>query len=926
MFLKNLELYGFKSFADKTHLDFSEGITSLLGPNGCGKSNIVNAIQWVLGEQSTKTLRASRMDDVIFNGTDKRKPMQFAEVALTIDNSTHILNSDATEIEIKRRIFRNGGSNEYFLNRQQCNLRDIRDLFMDTGVGKTAYSILAQGKIDEILLQNPDQRRSLFEEAAGISRFKADSIVAERNLEKTNENIAQVEVILKETHRTYETKKTQAEKAAKARVLREQRFSLEVDVQLNSIKTYRQMQENFRKQFADSQEQLSQLQQQTKDDTDRLASLQEEMKQHGAARINCQIAQKELNTKQQGLNEQLDMLTRHYQELFLEKQQYEAKAADYKSRLDMAQEALDEQNEKMEEINDRLDEVNGRLERNKQLLLSTNAEIELENGRIGEGEQQALAFQKQLEDLQATLGQLTDVIVVQLDQKLKDSGYSAESKEQAERQFKSLLESLKQTARSGDKVSLESLERLSALFDEFVSHVPTFLDELVAPEGIIGQKHQIDSQMNEVKERIGSMREHVEELQAKLRELQGNVQLYTDAINQDNILKTELDARKNGLSALIEQMEKNNDDLKFQYADMVQSGQTATSRIGTTQDQIRDLEELGEEGKRKLAELNDTLRVEEETIGSLESQIVQIRESQNKAIDTINRLRDVVTKSQANIEALDTQVTGVYNSFFENYGKSLKEYDSRLKDDSLEDYSIIRGRLESVKKELDSMGGINQMAEDEFNDVKKQYEFLSKQMDDLEKAKSDLEGVVEDIKKRSADLFLDTYRQISQNFQELYRKLFGGGRAELRLVDPDPGKVLETGIDIFAQPPGKKLVNLTALSGGERSMTAVALLFATYMVKASPFCILDEIDAALDDRNIGNFLAVLQGFAEKSQFIIITHNKHTVLGSSSMLGVTQIEAGVSTTVSYKLARVEGKPVIMDAENKTVDFTADGKRK
>ena len=224
------------------------------------------------------------------------------------------------------------------------------------------------------------------------------------------------------------------------------------------------------------------------------------------------------------------------------------------------------------------------------------------------------------------------------------------------------------------------------------------------------------------------------------------------------------------------------------------------------------------------------------------------------------------------------------------------------------------------------MGGINQMAEDEFNDVKKQYEFLSKQMDDLEKAKSDLEGVVEDIKKRSADLFLDTYRQISQNFQELYRKLFGGGRAELRLVDPDPSKVLETGIDIFAQPPGKKLVNLTALSGGERSMTAVALLFATYMVKASPFCILDEIDAALDDRNIGNFLAVLQGFAEKSQFIIITHNKHTVLGSSSMLGVTQIEAGVSTTVSYKLARVEGKPVIMDAENKTVDFTADGKRK
>lgn len=212
MFLKCLDLQGFKSFADKTHLDFTDGITSLLGPNGCGKSNIVDAIKWVLGEQSTKTLRATKMEDVIFNGTDKRKPLPFAEVALTINNENRELPNDATEIEIKRRIFRDGNANEYFINRQQCKLSDIRALFFDTGVGKSAYSILEQGKIDQILTKSPEERRSIFEEAAGISRFKSESLEAERKLEKADENIAQVETILKDTKRTYETRKAQAEK------------------------------------------------------------------------------------------------------------------------------------------------------------------------------------------------------------------------------------------------------------------------------------------------------------------------------------------------------------------------------------------------------------------------------------------------------------------------------------------------------------------------------------------------------------------------------------------------------------------------------------------------------------------------------------------------------------------------------------------
>ena len=212
MFLKCLDILGFKSFADRTHIDFADGITSLLGPNGCGKSNIVDSIKWVLGEQSTKTLRAGKMEDVIFNGTDRRKPLSYAEVALTIDNSEKHLPTDLTEVEIKRRVFRTGES-EYYINKNRCLLKNIRELFFDTGVGKSAYSILEQGKIDQILSQRPEDRRYIFEEAAGISRFKVECNEAAKKIERTNENISQAENLMKVEKRSYESLRTQAEKA-----------------------------------------------------------------------------------------------------------------------------------------------------------------------------------------------------------------------------------------------------------------------------------------------------------------------------------------------------------------------------------------------------------------------------------------------------------------------------------------------------------------------------------------------------------------------------------------------------------------------------------------------------------------------------------------------------------------------------------------
>ena len=268
-------------------------------------------------------------------------------------------------------------------------------------------------------------------------------------------------------------------------------------------------------------------------------------------------------------------------------------------------------------------------------------------------------------------------------------------------------------------------------------------------------------------------------------------------------------------------------------------------------------------------------------------------------LDRKQQLVSDLATAKENIRSLAENIQKVYTDFFDNTGKSLKEFNDHEITAPVEE---LKSNLDAVKKKIESLGYINYMAEDEYNEAKKNYDFYSKNMEDLTKAKNDLEEVIAEIKHRSEEMFLETYGQIASNFQEMFTTLFGGGKAELVLTDEE--NILESGIDIKAQPPGKKMLQLSLLSGGERSMTAVALLFATYMVKPSPFCVLDEIDAALDARNIGAFMRVLDKFEEKSQFIIITHNKGTVMGSNTMLGVTQQEPGVSKMIGYKIEDIE----------------------
>ncbi|MEA5106387.1 MAG: AAA family ATPase [Sphaerochaeta associata] len=943
MFLKSLEIYGFKSFADKVNLEFSDGITSLLGPNGCGKSNIVDAIKWVLGEQSTKTLRAGRMEDVIFNGTDTRKPLQVAEVSLVISNEERHLGIEEAEVEIKRRIFRNGES-EYYLNRNRVLLKNIRELFYDTGVGKSAYSILEQGKIDQILSSKPEDRRYIFEEAAGISRFKVQSIEAERKLAKTDENILQVETILKEVKRNYETKKNQAAKAISYRNLKKEQFSLEVDVQLSTLKSYLLLRESKIEQ-KERHERDYEAQKGSLSNCDQeIEQMQDQLRSLGSERITMQTELQRLDEAIKGKADKLDLLTQRFRDFLQQKDQAASRSQVILEHIERDTSEIDQKLDEMADIDASVAQLEEEMARNQKALDASRAMLLGHNEEIAGLEAKNLRLDETLEELSLRIKELTDIIVIQLEEKLKQSGYNLQKKQAARADLVEGIEHVKKTLEeqmqflkqlthtalsSQDLVERQiqfhqslgiALGRIQTLFQTYEAMQPSFLDELISPEGTISEKHRLDDRMLSIRKQVQSNRERIAYLREENVRLSQEIERYQDSIGDQKVAMNQLLSQKSAAKEWVSKLQRSVTEQEYQYKDALKLAETAQERIYETQEDIRSVEGEVKESKSRIASLNADLK---ELILVIEKQSNQIRAKQNQKnerYEELQNLRSEKEKLELQIDQLASNVASLYTNFFDNYGKSLKEFEGRMSEETA-DIPVLKARLDEVRKSIDGMGYINQMAEEEFGEVKEQYDFLTKQLDDLNKAKADLDSVVLQIKSRSEELFLASYKQISQNFQEMFRRLFGGGRAELTLVDPQ--NVLESGIDILAQPPGKKLTHLALLSGGERSMTAVALLFATYLVKPSPFCILDEIDAALDDRNIGYFLSVLEEFARKSQFIIITHNKHTVMGSQTLLGVTQMEAGVSTMVSYRIGNFEGEQVILNEQQQAVSFDEEG---
>lgn len=924
MFLKSLEIFGFKSFADRTHINFADGITALLGPNGCGKSNVVDAIKWVLAENRSKNLRAESMEDVIFNGTETRPALSMAEVTLTIANENGLLPLEDSEIAIKRRLYRNG-ENEYFINSNQVGASSIRKLFMDTGVGKAAYSVMEQGKIDQILSSKPEDRRYLFEEAAGISRSKAEVADAERELEKTRANLAQIDIGLAETKRSYETLKVQAEKTAKYRKLQDEKFECELDIQLLKLKDFTQNKARHEQNRKEAEEKRNSAANEIEEilntlqvNTDKVKELQEQVntKQQLVIKISAEQTGKKAMARQ---------LHEHQSQMKEKIGQIENRIKNIEERIDEYNEEIDSQNAELHEKHKQLSDINKNVENFSENIRQSSSQIEENLRLINTNSGKINNLDSERTELQKQLTSITEDIVTELDAKLKDAGYSSTSNKKAKEALDTALEKIKiyangranifkdfsslpshsekDSAQMGsDAVAafteiLRMLEELSQSISEYTKTTPQFIDDFLSPEGIITKKRGIDSSIQQNLSTIDSIKNESAELNSKNNALNKKIDEYKDTLSKLRInqaqMAQQITSCEQQISTLRKTLASEETSLREQQNELFEENKCREENEEQLQETEESIAELEAQGQKITAELNDL----DKQISECNSQVSGKQNALQKKQEERNKYQSQLEKFSVGIAQYDTEIRNVKQNFQENFSRDLMEFEERM-------YTIttpvpaLKEKLSQVKQKIQELGTPNLMAIEQFAEEKERYERQQANYNDTQKTLENLVRVSEEIRTKSSEMFLDTYNKIRKNFHNMFRRLMNGGRAELRLVDP--ANVLSSGVEILAQPPGKKLVNISLLSGGEKTMTAVALLFATYQVRPSPFCLLDEIDAALDDKNVASFVSTLRAFGNISQYIVITHNRKTVMGASTMLGVTMEESGITKVLQVRL--------------------------
>ncbi|RKX95394.1 MAG: chromosome segregation protein SMC [Spirochaetes bacterium] len=926
LFLKRIEILGFKSFADRTVIEFNEGISALLGPNGCGKSNIVDAIKWVLGEQSVRNMRAERMDDVIFSGTESRKALNVAEVTLVIANDQGILEIERPEIAIKRRIFREGDS-EYFLNGASVRLKEIRELFFDTGIGKSAYSVMEQGRIDQVLSNKPEERRYIFEEAAGITKYRMRGGEAERKLVRTEENMVQVENILHEVHRNYETLKKQTDKTLEYRKFKESVFSLDRDLKLLQ---WRDLVKSGEKK------------------SDRLKSREDKYRQVVEKINEIKTA---LATELDSVNEMESRLIESQKQLYgmdLEKENQEEQVKNIRERRNESDEtcksartreknavvslgSLNKLKKNRETdlaaFKDRIKEIEGNI---SSLGKTISAAEERVNGNADETlrTNNSLTGEEQTrEALGDDLRSLTDDIVRELDRGLKDSGYDRSARRLL---AQSILDSLGELhIRSEGRARLlsdqknlsdvkktpellssayedflnisKSLTEVLGLFMEYRDSEADFLEEFLAPEGIITRKRDLDEKITASAEKTRKLKEHLGSLYDEKTVLTLQITESRASLEELRVAQarttTQSAAAEDSLASLAREAESEEtrlDEIRQQLAGEEARIRSLDEQVAAILLKREELEKTQDKLRKDMAGLESGISLENEKMTGRESNLKKL---------TVQRGTLEIEKERIRLEMehIENEIKLLLEDFRDRNSRDLNDY-SDLRDSIRLSPKQIREKLSSSRSELKGLGQVNLMAPEEFKEVAERHDFLSNQLEDLKKAREHLSLVTEEIRKESASLFLKTFKEIREHFHDMFRRLFGGGRAEIRLVNPDDP--LNSGLEIYAQPPGKKLENISLLSGGEKSLCGVALMFATFQVKPSPFCILDEIDAALDEANIQRFVSLLAEFGAKSQFVVITHNKKTVSGAKTLLGVTMQESGVSRLITMRLDEQE----------------------
>lgn len=1189
MYLKSIEMQGFKSFADKIKLHFNKGLTSVVGPNGSGKSNISDAVRWVLGEQSAKSLRGSKMEDVIFAGTQHRKPVGFAQVTLTIDNSDKALPLDYSEVTISRRVYRSGES-EYFINKTLCRMKDIHELFMNTGVGKEGYSIIGQGRIDEILSNRSEDRRSIFEEAAGIMKYKVRKIEAERKLESTKQNILRIEDIILELESQLEPLRDQADKARKYLGMSNELKELDVSLYLDNIgKSQEKIEEidslfqGVQQNIQDENNKLEKKKQENLEKTDRLDKLKKELellrqelfdldRDTGRLENQIRINEEKINNIEnsntaanqdiegiqgriQAMDSDIEKRNKRLVALNRDKENYTRLLQEAEGKLSVIVAQLDEEERRIElmkqEVMDKLDDlsesrtrfnslkneceafiarhqkVDGEiqktiLDRDKESMLLEAAQNNLRSHKealtlkkeavktneagLHEGKmrlqelrseqnkslaelQTAKSRRKVLIDMEnslegyshsvkailqacksnrefgtgihGALAQLINVkqrfetaievalagalqnIVVQDEYIGKDAirylkenrlgratflpissvrprgldastakrladeaGYLGTAAEMIEcsPEYRDIVSNLlgrtviaetidhaiaisrkfryafrvvtidgeilnpggsmtggSQPSKSSSLLSRnriireldEKLEQLSLHQEKLESDCKKQADNLSEMEEKLRvlQKELQDQELTVMREehRVLGIQDNIESfaakqemLQAEKNELEDNIKASEQEIGEEgrklssieeNIvsLKATIEAHqlkskeeqakrdaihmdindyKVSVNSIHESMEQTNEAIEHLSEEKTLLAQTIQKRI---EDKVKNQERMetlqseilaiGEkiQGRNEI-KTGKELKLEglQEEVGTLEREVSGMVDAISTYNESIRILQDEYSKLEIRKTRLTTELEALQNRLWDEYELTFGTATEYKKE--IHNIRQTQARINELKAAIRELGPVNVSAIEDYSKTKERFEFLSGQKEDLIKSEERLNRVIREMLSVMKKQFMEEFEKINRNFNQVFRELFDGGKAEMVLENPE--EVLESGIDIIAQPPGKKLQNMMLLSGGERALTAIAILFAILKLRPAPFCILDEIEAALDDSNVYKFADYIRKYTKTTQFIVITHRKGTMETSDALYGVTMQEYGVSSVVSLKLGEMD----------------------
>ena len=1180
MYLKKLELQGFKSFADKTTLEFKPGITAVIGPNGSGKSNVSDAIRWVLGEQSVKALRGSKLEDVIFAGTQARKSVSFAEVDITIDNSDGKLPVDYTEVTVTRRVYRSGDS-EFFINKNQCRLKDIVELFMDTGIGRDGYSIIGQGRIDEILSSKSEERRHIFEEAAGIVKYRTRKEEAEKKLENTKQNLIRINDIVTEIENQLGPLEIQSEKAKLFLELREKLKYLEIglfisNIQKNKVKLEEviKQSEEIMGQIEDEEESLAALQEKKEElrkaldelftkineeqnnmfeaqnsiekqkadigiykerithNTEKYETLAEDIEKYSARKLELEQDkedrkakktrlsadkerfQKELTEKEEEFAKLTENLTNEQKKIEEKKQkimdnidlkfekmeilrdltanteassrrisQIDEEIRDNIHSLDKermvkedASKGLNEVTsnrnkilKKLEELTTIKNECNSKIlnyenairkiadetnnkESRYRFLVETENEFEGYNRAVKEvlskcqkdssfghniygalaglikvpakyesaiemtlgamiqnivtetenDAKRAIEYLKTNNLGRASFLPLSSVKVTKLNENLKgidgvigvasslieyDKKYDnvvqsllgrtviVENMDVAINVSKKFKYSFKVVTLDGDVVNpsgqmsggsvakkttsilsrsreIEELkkvvEELKAKHEQAIKDLEDYKKSVETALGEFDETNrnlqqveilfatetqkmtEIDNNIDRINKKVSLLRGEKEGLEEAIKT--GNTDI--EAINaiiknadlENEEMQKEVDefAEKNGeQQRAIDDLNSDIVDLKISVSSFDESSlsidemlnmldQEINNCIQNVESKSQERERLlveNDEMKAKIDEIKNTIENSDKIVVEFEEKINNLkaeRETKNtESIEVDNKiesqfktleiLKEQINKQDIKKTKLETDIETIQNKMWE-------EYETTPNTATL--YAEIgpgTGKeVESLKNDIKKLGTINVNAIEEYKTLKDRFDFLSIQKEDLENSERSLNKIIADMVEIMKIQFSTQFAVINKNFSEVFKELFGGGNATLRLSDES--NVLESGIEIEVQPPGKKLQNMMLLSGGERALTAIALLFAILKLSPSPFCILDEIEAALDDVNVYRYADYLKKFSEKTQFLVVTHRKGTMEAANTIYGVTMQEHGISNLFSMQLEK------------------------